>query len=121
MVRTTLLSSVTILVEWQEIAELERNGVITGYEVLYSYPQGPSQVDSMTELSTTLRNLAESELYTVQVRGVTSAGPGPYSGPVQTMTDNLSTYVHTVDTVDSNPSTSFVYSPFLAHNNLDVH
>ena len=81
---------------WQEIAELERNGVITGYEVLYSYPQGPSLVDRTTELSTTLRNLAESELYTIHVRGVTSAGPGPFSGPVQTMTDNLSMYNKTL-------------------------
>ena len=57
------------------------------YEVLYSYPQGPAQFDRTTQLSVILENLAESKLYMVQVRAVTSAGLGPYSDPVFQMTD----------------------------------
>ena len=86
MVRATLLSSTNILVQWQGIPLVEINGNLS-YEVLYSYSQGPAQVDRTAQMSIILENLAESELYMVQVRAVTSAGLGPYSDPVFQMTD----------------------------------
>ena len=56
------------------------------YEVVYSYSQGTSQVNRTSQISVVLENLAESELYSIEVRGVTAAGPGPYSDPVLVMT-----------------------------------
>ena len=94
MVNATLLSSTTILVQWQEIPLAERNGNITSYEVLYSYLQGPAQVNITAQTSIILENLAESELYNISVRGVTSVGPGPYSNPVLLMTENQTCKLH---------------------------
>ena len=54
---------------------------------MYSFLQNPPLVDSTAELSTGLLNLDEFELYSIRVRGVTLAGPGPYSDPVFAMTE----------------------------------
>ena len=70
------------MVSWEEIPQVDRNGIIIRYDIMYSYPRGGRLVASTNELSIVLTRLAESERYTVQVRGVTSAGPGPYSDPV---------------------------------------
>ncbi len=88
MVTARTLSSTTIFLEWQEIPEIDRNGIIIEYQIMYySFFQNPPRVESTTELSIGLLNLAEFELYSIHVRGVTAAGPGPYSDPVLAMTE----------------------------------
>ena len=87
MVTAMTLSSTTIIVQWQEIPKTDRNGIIIEYQIMYSFSQTPPRVDSTTELSIGLLNLAEFELYSIHVRGVTTAGPGPYSDPVFAMTE----------------------------------
>ena len=70
------------------IPGINRNGIIISYEVRYAYAGGPAMLVTPTgaELSTVLRNLNESEAYSIQVRAYTSVGPGPYSDPVTSMT-----------------------------------
>ena len=68
-----------------QIPEVERNGIITNYEVSYSYSGGEASSNT-TRLSLQLTSLAEAETYSIQVRAYTSVGPGPYSDPIVVMT-----------------------------------
>ncbi len=77
-----VLTSTSIAVRWMVLLEVERNGIITDYEVSYSYSGGDS-ASNTTELSLELKDLAEAEIYSIQVRAYTSVGPGPYSIPPQ--------------------------------------
>ena len=78
-------SSTSILVEWMELIEVERNGIITNYDIRYSYSDVET-ISNTTELIIELESLAEAEIYSIQVRAYTSVGPGPYSNPVMEMT-----------------------------------
>ena len=76
---------------WQEVPEIDRNGIILTYEVLYE-PQNTfsgllmSMTRNLTEFSLLLTGLQEFNNYSVSVRAYTSAGPGPYSDVVLAMT-----------------------------------
>ena len=67
---------------------MDKNGIITSYEVRYSYDNLEPQTQQMNgaELVTELNNLAEAELYSIEARAYTSVGPGPYSDPIMRMT-----------------------------------
>ena len=79
-----------VLVEWEPIPQAERNGIIIRYEVWFQdQPHTPQVREALAE-SLTLTGLNESEVYTIMVRGVTSAGDGPYSSPVSVMTQEFS-------------------------------
>ena len=78
------LSSTTIHVTWDVVPPIERNGIITTYEVLYD-PQMTfgGQLTSST-VNTTGQSLILVDLhpfvnYSISVRAYTSAGSGPYS------------------------------------------
>ena len=74
------------MVTWDEIPELDRNGVIIDYEVQIEPLDFPA--DIMTNLLTTtnisilVTGLEEYVNYNISVRAYTSVGPGPYSDPV---------------------------------------
>ena len=81
------------MVSWEEIPQVDRNGIIIRYDIMYSYPRGGGLVNNTKELFIVLTGLAESESYTIQVRGATSAGLGPYSDPVSEMTNEDSKFI----------------------------
>ena len=94
--RARVISSTSIFVQWQSIPAVQRNGNITGYQVLYTYPEGPFRIDRIAVTSITLRNLVVNELYSISVRGMTSAGAGPYCDPVYKVTMNIGMYSNRV-------------------------
>ena len=80
----TVVLSTEIMVTWDIVPEIDQNGVITMYEVLYVPLEtfggaiGPLSVN-VTEQMTTLRDLQEYVNYTISVRAYTAIGEGPYS------------------------------------------
>ena len=79
------ISSTAILVTWDPVLEVERNGIITQYEVEFN--QSTFNEISTSNLTTTngqrlmveLESLEEYVEYSVRVRAYTSVGPGPFS------------------------------------------
>lgn len=72
---------------------MDRNGIITQYEVEYiqtvlsdEVVHGTMVVDSLTFMLE-VADLEEYTEYFVRVRAFTSVGPGPYSGTVMGRTD----------------------------------
>ncbi len=84
------ISSMEAMVSWDEVVEMDRNGVITQYQVLLQ-PSGEVAMlamDNFTALNVTVTGLEEHILYSITVRAFTVAGAGPFSSPpVQVMTD----------------------------------
>ena len=83
-VNATVLSSTEIQVNWTEVLEIDQNGVITEYEVMYEPLMNFSgQITTLTvnttNLSITLMDLEEYVEYNISVRAYTRVGPGPYS------------------------------------------
>ena len=85
-------SSTAILVTWDPVPEIDRNGIITQYEVEFN--QNTFNEISLSNLTTTnglqlmveLEGLEEFVEYTVRVRAYTSVGPGPFSVAVMNRT-----------------------------------
>ena len=70
---------------WTEVSEIDQNGIITQYQVMYE-PLMTFGVLNMTiinisnlPMSITLFGLEEYVEYNISVRAYTSVGPGPYS------------------------------------------
>ena len=84
-VNTTAISPTEIMVTWDIVPEIDQNGVITMYEVLYVPLEtfggaiGDNTTIVMTERMATLTDLQEYVNYTISVRAYTSVGAGPYS------------------------------------------
>ena len=84
-VTAAVLSSTEIQVNWTEVLEIDQNGIITEYEVMYEplmtfgVLSNETVVVDSTNLSTTLMDLEEYVEYNISVRAYTSVGPGPYS------------------------------------------
>ena len=79
----TSLSSTDINVTWEEVPPIDRNGMITTYEVLYE-PLETFEILMSNTINTTNRTLVLVELhpfvnYSISVRAYTSIGSGPYS------------------------------------------
>ena len=94
-VMSQILSSMSIYVTWEEVPPIDRNGIITEYEVLYvpleTFDEAISaDVVNTTDLSYLLVNLQEYVSYNISVRAYTSVGSGPYSVPItnQTLEDS---------------------------------
>ena len=82
-VTATVLSSTEIQVNWTEPPEIDQNGVITQYEVMYeplmTFGELVVMTNTTTDLYFTLTGLQEYVEYNISVRAYTSVGPGPYS------------------------------------------
>ena len=84
-VQTLTSSSTAILVIWDPVPEIDRNGIVTQYEVEFN--QSTFADISSSNLITTngavliveLQGLEEYTEYSVRVRAYTSVGPGPFS------------------------------------------
>ncbi|XP_041430116.1 protein tyrosine phosphatase receptor type D S homeolog isoform X32 [Xenopus laevis] len=88
-VQARMLSSTTILVQWEEPEE--PNGQIQGYRVYYT--MDPTQhINSWTKHNvadsqiTTIGNLEPQKTYSVKVLAFTSVGDGPLSNDIQVIT-----------------------------------
>ena len=69
------VSSRSVTVNWNEIPCIQRNGRIITYDTAF----GPSGGGTISGRSFTANRLMPFTNYTFRVRGVNSAGPGPYS------------------------------------------
>ena len=83
-VTASVLSSTEIEVNWTEIPEMEQNGIITEYEVMYEPLMTFGGVlttitVNTTNMFVTLTGLQEYVVYNISVRAYTSVGSGPYS------------------------------------------
>jgi len=73
------------MVTWDPVPEIDRNGIVTQYEVEFN--QGTFNEISTSNLTTTngsqlmveIEGLEEYVEYSVRVRAYTSVGPGPFS------------------------------------------
>ncbi len=79
-------SSTSIGVMWEDVQEIDENGVIIAYEILYIPLETfngrlvPELVNtSASNSSVTLNNLEEYVFYIISVRAYTSVGAGPFS------------------------------------------
>ena len=76
-------SSTAILVTWDPVPEIDRNGIITQYEVEFStfteiFTSNLTTTNG-SQLMVELEGLEEFLEYSVRVRAYTSVGPGPFS------------------------------------------
>ncbi len=82
-VMTTVLSSTEVQVNWTEVAEIDQNGIITEYEVMYEPLRTFGVLNTATtttmNLFTVLYELEEYVEYNISVRAYTNDGAGPYS------------------------------------------
>ena len=80
------------MVSWDEVPLIDRNGIVTNYEVLYepleTFEGAIMAMEvNTTNTSTTLSGLEEFVMYDISVRAYTSEGPGPYSEKIARRTD----------------------------------
>ena len=90
-VTPVVMSSTSIMVSWDEVPPIDRNGIVTNYEVLYEPLETfGGAIRSMTvttnNLSVILTGLQKFVMYDISVRAYTSEGPGPYSEEITVMT-----------------------------------
>ena len=87
------ISSTSLQVSWDPVPAIDRNGIITQYEVEYNQTtfSEVSMYNTTTVNSTTLNvslcPLEEYVEYTIRVRAYTSVGAGPYSDLVNVTTN----------------------------------
>ena len=89
-VSITDVTSTTITVTWDEVPAIERNGIITEYEVEYNqstFDVNSTQTVNVTSRMVELTDLHEFVNYLIRVRAYTSVGPGPYSSAINRTTD----------------------------------
>ena len=78
-------SSAAIMVTWEPVPEIDRNGIITQYEVEFNQSTfneiSTSNLTTIngSQLMVELEGLEEYVEYSVRVRAYTSVGPGPFS------------------------------------------
>ena len=89
-VRGRNLSSTSILVEWGDVPEPERNGIILSYTVTYEVPPGAPPQRQIVNASTrqaTLTGLNKFTEYKIAVFANTSKGSGIRNEPIRVKTD----------------------------------
>ena len=81
------ISSSEVMVSWSEVPVMDRNGIITQYQVLLQ-PSSVTLIVNFAQLSAVVSDLEGNILYSVTVSAFTAVGQGPYSSPpVQVMTN----------------------------------
>ena len=83
------VSPTTIRVTWDEVPAIERNGIITEYEVEYNqstFDINTTQTVTVTSTMAELTGLHEYVDYFIRVRAYTRVGAGPYTADINTTT-----------------------------------
>ncbi len=84
------LSSTTIGVMWDNVQEIDQNGVLISFEILYvpleTFLFSNKVNTSASNRSLNLTGLQEYVEYNISVRAYTSVGAGPYSNDVTVRT-----------------------------------
>ena len=84
-------SSTSILVQWNEVPEDKRHGIIQYYTVIWKRVQGAypeeMRVVNASQLQFELTNLVKYTEYSIQVLAATRIGKGPASLPIVKRTD----------------------------------
>ena len=84
-IRAATLSSTEIRVDWEQVNAIDRNGIITHYEVQFTQttfteiPMTNTANTTSNVLNLNLTNLEEFVEYMVTVRAFTAIGAGPYN------------------------------------------
>ena len=90
------LSSTSILVQWGEVLDTHKNGIILSYTVNYqASPEGSLQQSQVVNASTrevTLTGLDKNTAYEIEMFANTSKGGGKKSEPITVKTDEDSKY-----------------------------
>ena len=92
IVSVDVINSTSLNVSWEEIPPMDRNGIITTYEVRYEPLMTfggtlmPDLVNT-SDLYIVIDNLQEFVAYNISVRAYTSVGPGPFSDEELQMTE----------------------------------
>ena len=100
----SVLSSMVVMVTWEEVPEISQNGIIITYEVLLQPTTVMVVTKNSSELTINVTGLLENVLYNITVRAYTTVGPGIYSSPpIQVMTHedskscmHVQSYLHLV-------------------------
>lgn len=81
-------SSTSVYVVWEEIPEIDRNGIILSYQVRYQSIREGSSSESVTtnDVEVDISDLEEYTNYSISVRARTRAGFGGFSDPVMIQT-----------------------------------
>ena len=89
----TAESSTSIRVSWSEVPAIDRNGIITQYEIVYDPLETfggkiniTSCIVNATSSQFTLRNLEENVVYNISIRAYTAVGGGVFSSVISLRT-----------------------------------
>ena len=81
-------SSTEIFVYWQPPEEIDRHGIITSYDIMYSSDDNGSEIiEEHPTTSINLTDLCEFTNYSISVRARTAVGEGPFSDTMFVVTD----------------------------------
>ena len=90
-VRTSNITSSTIVLQWGPVECIHRNGDITGYSVRYGV-QGSGSTQTMSvsggvTYGTTITGLIPFTTYSIEVAAVNTINTGEYSDPLSVITE----------------------------------
>ena len=102
-------TSTSIMVTWDTIDCIERNGVITSYSVEFLYDDGTRTfriTDQVMGQSFTASGLTPNTSYTFRVAGVNANGTGPFTENITINTINIDEEITTATTQEEVYSTT---------------
>ena len=93
---TPSMTSRSIMVTWDTIECIERNGIITGYTVVFQEQGGADVPGDVVDMTFTAGDLTPYTSYLFQVAGVNDVGTGPFTDIIIITTDEEGSYNYTV-------------------------
>ena len=92
-----IITSTTLRVTWDEVPAIDRNGIITEYEVEYNQSTfgSTSQTVRVTSRIAELTELHEYVEYYIRVRAHNTEGTGPYSPALLAATEQDGEHIAT--------------------------
>ena len=98
-------TSTSILVKWDEVPSVNKNGIILSYTVKYqavgndnvTLEEGPVNTTTVGLLRANLSGLIKNQRYNISVLATTIKGDGPYSDPITEITNQDSKSVSSAE------------------------